>query len=211
MTNIPTLHVMDHPLIRHSISRLRRKETTTFQFRQFVAVISFLIGYEATRTFSLKMTEIETPLQKMQAPVLETPVCLVPILRAGLGMVSALQLLLPYSSTGHIGLCRNEETLQPMEYLCKLPKNISEQMVLLLDPMLATGGSSIHAVNLLKKHGAKKIIMLNIIGSPEGAEAFTKAHPDVEVFLGCMDERLNDHGYILPGLGDAGDRLFGTM
>ena len=211
MTNIPTLHVMDHPLIRHSISLLRRKETTTVQFRQFVAVISFLIGYEATRTFSLKMTEIETPLQKMQAPVLATPVCLVPILRAGLGMVSALQLLLPYSSTGHIGLCRNEETLQPMEYLCKLPKNISEQMVLLLDPMLATGGSAIHAVNLLKKHGVKKIIMLNIIGSPEGAEAFTKAHPDVEVFLGCMDEHLNDHGYILPGLGDAGDRLFGTM
>ena len=210
MTNLPTLHVMDHPLIRHSISLLRRKETTTFQFRQFVAVISFLIGYEATRTFSLKMTEIETPLQKMQAPVLQTPVCLVPILRAGLGMVNSLQLLLPNSSTGHIGLCRNEETLQPMEYLCKLPKNISEQMVLVLDPMLATGGSASAAIGFLKNRGIKNIKFMCLIAAPEGINRITTDHPDVKIFCAARDEKLNDHSYIVPGLGDAGDRLFGT-
>lgn len=205
------VHIMDHPLILHKISMLRNKDTSVKDFRELAYEIALLMGYEATRDLALMEREVETPLAKTTGRFIDKQVALVPILRAGLGMVDALMSLIPAAKVGHIGLYRDHETLQPVEYYCKLPPDIAERQVLVLDPMLATGGSSAAAIDFIKKRGAKRIKLMCIIASPEGVEVVTKAHPDVEVFCGIVDERLNENGYIVPGLGDAGDRLFGTI
>lgn len=205
------LFVMDHPLIVHKVSILRNKETTVKEFRELVNEIALLMGYEATKDLKLTEIEVETPLVKTKGHVVEKQVALVPILRAGLGMVDALMSLIPAAKVGHIGLYRDHETLQPVEYYCKLPTDIEERQVLVLDPMLATGGSAAAAIDFIKKRGAKKIKLMCVIGAPEGVEVIKKAHPDVDIYVGALDEKLNEHGYILPGLGDAGDRLFGTL
>ena len=205
------VHIMDHPLILHKISMLRCKDTSVKDFRELAYELALLMGYEATRDLALTEHEVETPLAKTTGRFVDKQVALVPILRAGLGMVDALMSLIPAAKVGHIGLYRDHETLQPVEYYCKLPPDIAERQVLVLDPMLATGGSSAAAIDFIKKRGAKRIKLMCIIASPEGVEVVTKAHPDVEVFCGIVDERLNENGYIVPGLGDAGDRLFGTI
>ena len=205
------LHVMDHPLILHKISMLRAKETNTKDFRQLIHEIAQLIGYEATRDLPVTEYTVTTPVADAVGYRLPHQVCLVPILRAGLGMVDALLSLIPAAKVGHIGLSRDPATLKPVEYYCKMPPDVAERAVLVLDPMLATGGSAAVAISFLKKRGAKNIRMLNIIGSPEGVAKIAETHPDVDVYLGALDEKLNDHGYIVPGLGDAGDRLFGTL
>ena len=205
------LHVMDHPLILHKISLLRDKETNTKDFRQLIFEIALMIGYEATRDLDLEPRKIQTPLVETTGHFLARQVCLVPILRAGLGMVDAMLELVPAARVGHVGLYRNEKTLEPVEYYCKLPPDVPERVAIVLDPMLATGGSAVAAISLLKKRGVKRIKMINIIGAPVGVELVQSEHPDVDVYLGSLDARLNDRGYILPGLGDAGDRLFGTL
>ncbi len=205
------VHVMDHPLILHKISMLRNKDTSVKDFRELAYEIALLMGYEATRDLELTEREVETPLAKTTGRFIDKQVALVPILRAGLGMVDALMSLIPAAKVGHIGLYRDHETLQPVEYYCKLPPDIAQRQVLVLDPMLATGGSSAAAIEFIKKRGAQRIKLMCIIASPEGVEVVTKAHPDIEVFCGIVDERLNEKGYIVPGLGDAGDRLFGTL
>lgn len=205
------VHVMDHPLILHKISMLRNKDTSVKDFRELAYEIALLMGYEATRDLELTEREVETPLAKTTGRFIDKQVALVPILRAGLGMVDALMSLIPAAKVGHIGLYRDHETLQPVEYYCKLPPDIAQRQVLVLDPMLATGGSSAAAIEFIKKRGAQRIKLMCIIASPEGVDVVTKAHPDVEVFCGIVDERLNEKGYIVPGLGDAGDRLFGTL
>ena len=205
------LHVMDHPLILHKISMLRARETNTKDFRQLIHEIALLIGYEATRDLPVTEYTVATPVADAVGYRLPRQVCLVPILRAGLGMVDALLSLIPAARVGHIGLSRDPATLKPVEYYCKMPPDVAERAVLVLDPMLATGGSAASAISFLKKRGAKNIRMLNIIGSPEGVAKIAETHPDVDVYLGALDEKLNDHGYIVPGLGDAGDRLFGTL
>ena len=207
----PRLHIMTHPLLQHKITMLRRIETDTKDFRQLVNEIALLIGYEATRDLPLNDVEIETPIAKTVGKELPKQVCLVPILRAGLGMVDAMLSLIPAARVGHIGLYRDPQTLKPVEYYCKLPPDVAERVVIVLDPMLATGGSAAAAIGFLKERGAKVIKMVNIIGAPEGADLIFKEHPDVDIYLGSMDKELNDHGYIVPGLGDAGDRLFGTL
>ena len=204
------LHVMDHPLILHKISMLRSKETGTKDFRELICEIALLIGYEATRDLPVTEYTVSTPVAEAVGYRLPRQVCLVPILRAGLGMVDALLSLIPAARVGHIGLYRDPKTLEPVEYYCKMPPDLAERVVLVLDPMLATGGSTAAAITFLKQRGAKSIKMLNIIGSPEGVKKVMAAHPDVDIYLGSLDEKLNDHGYIVPGLGDAGDRLFGT-
>ncbi len=209
--NSHRLHLMDHPLIQHKISMLRKKDTDTKDFRQLVQEISLLIGYEATRDLDLADCEVETPLMKTRGRVLVKQVCLAPILRAGLGMVDAMLNLIPAARVGHIGLYRDPKTFQPVEYYCKLPPDVAERVVIVLDPMLATGGSAAAAIGFLKKRGVRRIKLLNLIGVPAGVECVQKEHPDVDIYLGALDERLNDHAYILPGLGDAGDRLFGTL
>ena len=201
---------MDHPLILHKITLLRDKGTTTRDFRQLIYEIALLIGYEATRDLPVMQCSVSTPVTEAVGYRLPHQVCLVPILRAGLGMVDALLTLIPAAKVGHIGLYRDPATLTPVEYYCKMPPDVADRIVLVLDPMLATGGSAAAAITFLKKRGAKNIKMLNIIGSPEGAAKIAETHPDVDVYLGSLDEKLNDHGYIVPGLGDAGDRLFGT-
>jgi len=205
------LHVMDHPLILHKISMLRSKDTNTKDFRELINEIALLIGCEATRDLPVTECSVTTPIAEAAGYHLQHQVCLVPILRAGLGMVDPLLTLIPAAKIGHIGLSRDPATLAPVEYYCKLPPDVAERVVLVLDPMLATGGSAAAAISFLKKHGAKHIKMLNIVGAPEGVKTISEAHPDVDVYLGCLDEKLNDHGYIVPGLGDAGDRLFGTL
>ena len=204
------LHVMDHPLILHKISMLRSKETCTKDFRELIHEIALLIGYEATRDLPVSEYTVSTPVAEAVGYRLPRQVCLVPILRAGLGMVDALLSLIPAARVGHIGLYRDPQTLNPVEYYCKMPPDLAERVVLVLDPMLATGGSAAAAITFLKQRGAKSIKMLNIIGAPEGVDKVTSEHPDVDIYLGSLDEKLNDHGYIVPGLGDAGDRLFGT-
>ena len=211
MPDAARLHVMDHPLILHKISMLRSKDTSTKDFRQLIHEIALLIGYEATRDLPVTEYPVVTPVTEAVGYRLLHQVCLVPILRAGLGMVDALLNLIPAARVGHIGLSRDPVTLAPVEYYCKLPPDVAERVVLVLDPMLATGGSAAAAITFLKKHGAKNIKMLNIIGAPEGVRKIAETHPDVDIYMGCLDEKLNDHGYIVPGLGDAGDRLFGTM
>ena len=205
------LHVMDHPLIQHKISFLRDKETSVKDFREMAYEIALLMGYEATRDLKLTEHEVETPIAKTTGKFIAKQVALVPILRAGLGMVDALMSLIPAAKVGHVGLYRDPETHEPVEYYCKLPNDIEERQVLVLDPMLATGGSAVAAIDFIKKRGAKKIKLVNIIAAPEGVEAVQKAHPDVDIYVGALDERLNEHCYIVPGLGDAGDRLFGTL
>ena len=205
------LHVMDHPLILHKISMLRSKDTNTKDFRQLINEIALLIGYEATRNLPVTEFTVTTPVAEAVGYRLPRQVCLVPILRAGLGMVDALLTLIPAAKVGHIGLYRDPVTLEPVEYYCKVPPDVADRVVLVLDPMLATGGSAAAAITFLKQRGVKIIRMLNIIGAPEGVAKIAKVHPDVDVYLGSLDEKLNDHGYIVPGLGDAGDRLFGTL
>ena len=205
------VHVMDHPLIQHKLSLMRDQETGPKEFRELLNEISMLMAYEVTRDLPLKTVEIETPICRAQTKVIAgKKLAIVPILRAGLGMVDGIMSLVPAAKVGHIGLYRNPETLQPIEYYCKLPSDIEDRDVLLLDPMLATGGSAIAAIDGLKRRGVKHIKLMNLIGAPEGVAAVQKAHPDVEIFVGAIDEKLNDHGYIVPGLGDAGDRIFGT-
>ncbi|MBO4620060.1 MAG: uracil phosphoribosyltransferase [Victivallales bacterium] len=206
-----TLHLMDHPLILHKISMLRDVRTNTKDFRQLVSEIALLIGYEATRDLQLTDIEIETPLTKTTGKQITKQVCLAPILRAGLGMVDAMLELIPAAKVGHIGLYRDHETHQPVEYYFKMPQDVAERVVILLDPMLATGGSASASIDALKKRGVTKIKMINIIGAPEGVAVIRKNHPDVDIYLGTLDECLNENAYILPGLGDAGDRLFGTL
>lgn len=203
--------VLDHPLIKHKVSILRDVNTGTNEFRQIVSEISMLMAFEVTRDLPLEEIEVETPLEKCTGYRLSgKKLGLVPILRAGLGMVDGMLSILPSAKVGHIGLYRDPETLQPVEYYLKLPTDIKDRDIFLLDPMLATGGSSIDAIDSLKKHGVKSIRLINLIAAPEGVEAVKKAHPDVDIYVAALDRELNDHAYILPGLGDAGDRLFGT-
>ncbi len=203
--------VMDHPLIQHKIGYIRRKDTGTKDFRQMISEIAMLICYEATRDLPVEDVEIETPLCKATAKELRgKKIAIVPILRAGLGMVDGMLDLIPAAKVGHIGLYRDPETLQPVEYYCKLPADCAEREVFVVDPMLATGGSSVEAIRMLKERGCKKIHFMCIIAAPEGVALMQKNHPDVDMFIGALDDKLNDHGYIVPGLGDAGDRIFGT-
>lgn len=203
--------IMNHPLIQHKIGIMRVKTTSTKEFRDLVSEVAMLICYEATRNLPLADIEIETPLVKTTVKeIAGKKLCIVPILRAGLHMADGILNLIPNAKVGHVGLYRNEETLEPVEYFCKLPSDSSDREIFVVDPMLATGGSAIAAVNLLKAKGIKKIRFLCIIAAPEGVKRFTEIHPDVDVFIGALDERLNENGYILPGLGDAGDRIYGT-
>lgn len=205
------VEIVDHPLIQHKISLLRDRNTGTKEFRDLVSEIAMLLCYEATRDLPTEEVEVETPVALARTKVLAgRKLALVPILRAGLGMVDGMLNLIPAAKVGHIGMYRNEETLVPVEYYCKLPSDINEREVFVLDPMLATGGSAIDAVSMIKKHGAANIKFMCIIAAPEGLAAFGKVHPDVKVYVGVLDEKLNDRNYIVPGLGDAGDRIFGT-
>ena len=205
------VHVIDHPLIQHKLAILRDKNTPVKEFRELISEIAGLMCYEATRNLPTTEVLVQTPITtakcRMQAG---KKLAIVPVLRAGLGMVDSMVDLIPSAKIGHIGLYRDPETHQPVEYYCKLPEDIENRVTFVVDPMLATGGSAVAAIDFLKKHGCKNIIMMNIIGCPEGIKTVTEAHPDVELYLAACDERLNDHAYIVPGLGDAGDRIFGT-
>ena len=203
--------VVDHPLIQHKLSILRSKETTVKEFRELVGEISALMFYEATRNLPTKEVDVESPLAVAHCQQLAgKKLAIIPILRAGLGMVDTIVSLLPSAKIGHIGLYRDPETHEPVEYFCKLPEDIENRQVFVVDPMLATGGSAIAALDALKKHGCRHITMMNILGCPEGVAAVLKAHPDVALYVAHIDDCLNEHAYILPGLGDAGDRIFGT-
>ncbi|MBP3460690.1 MAG: uracil phosphoribosyltransferase [Lachnospiraceae bacterium] len=203
--------IMDHPLIQHKIGYIRRIDTGTKDFRQTISEIAMLICYEATRDLPLTDVEIETPICKTTAKELKgKKMAVVPILRAGLGMVDGMLNLIPAAKVGHIGLYRDPVTVKPVEYYCKLPADCNEREVFVVDPMLATGGSSVAAIQMLKDKGCKNIHFMCIIAAPEGVKAMQEAHPDVDIYIGALDERLNDHSYIVPGLGDAGDRIFGT-
>lgn len=203
--------VFDHPLIKHKLSILRMKQTGTKQFKEIVTELSMLMGYEVTRDLQLEEMTIETPICKTTGYSLAgKKIALVPILRAGLGMVDGMLSLLPAAKVGHIGLYRDPKTYEPVEYYCKLPSDIEKREVIVLDPMLATGGSATAAIDFLKKRGAKHIKLVNIIAAPEGVEYVKSHHPDVDIFVASVDEKLNENKYIVPGLGDAGDRLFGT-
>lgn len=206
-----TVHEMDHPLIKHKLSLMRDKTTGVKEFREATREIAMLMCYEATRDLPLKEITIETPVSDARVHVISgKKIALVPILRAGLGMVDGMLEMIPAAKVGHIGLYRNPETLQPIEYYCKLPNDIQDRDVLLLDPMLATGGSAIDAIEIVKRSRPKSIKFLCVIAAPEGLRALSEAHPDVHIYCAAVDEKLNENGYILPGLGDAGDRIFGT-
>lgn len=203
--------VMEHPLIQHKIGQIRKKETGTKDFRQMISEIAMLISYEATRNLQLEDVEVETPICTTTVKQLKgRKMAIVPILRAGLGMVDGVLQMIPAAKIGHIGLYRDPETLKPVEYYCKLPADCAEREVFVVDPMLATGGSAVAAIQMLKEKGCKKIHMMCILAAPEGVKAMQEAHPDVDLYIGALDEKLNEHGYIVPGLGDAGDRIFGT-
>lgn len=203
--------ILEHPLIQHKITYIRDKRTGTKQFRELVDEVSMLMAFEITRHLPLEETKVETPLTEAKAYVLSgKKIGLIPILRAGLGMVDGMLNLLPAAKVGHIGIYRDPETLQPVEYYIKLPTDISERELIVLDPMLATGGSANDAIDSLKKRGAKSIRLMCLVGAKEGVELIKKNHPDVDIYLGALDEKLDENGYIVPGLGDAGDRLFGT-
>ena len=205
------VHVFDHPLIAHKLAILRNKKTSVKEFRELVSEIAGLMCYEATRNLPTREVEVQTPLATAKCRMLAgKKLAIVPILRAGLGMVEAMVDLIPSAKIGHIGLYRDPVTHLPVEYYCKLPDDIGNRHVFVVDPMLATGGSAVAAIDFLKKYGCKNIVMMNIIGCPEGVKAVQEAHPDVELYLAALDERLNEHAYIIPGLGDAGDRIFGT-
>ncbi len=205
-----TLHVIDHPLIQHKLTIMRRKNTPSKDFRTLLDEIAMLMGYEVTRNLPLEDVEIETPICKTtQKRIAGKKLAIIPILRAGLGMVDGLLKLVPVARVGHIGLYRDPETHEPHEYYCKMPKDIEERLAIVVDPMLATGGSASDALNLVKSHGAKNIILMCLVAAPEGVAKVQAAHPDVDIYVAALDEKLNDHAYIVPGLGDAGDRIFG--
>ena len=211
MKEYDNVHILDHPLIRHKVAIIRDKNTTTKQFREVIGEIATLMAFEAFKDVPTQTVTVETPLETVEQTVVkENSIAIVPILRAGLGMVDRILTLFPAAKVGHIGMYRNEETLEPQEYYCKLPQGIEDKVVMLVDPMLATGGSANDAIALLKKRGCKHIKFLAIIGAPEGVEKVHSEHPDVEVYVSTLDRQLNENGYILPGLGDAGDRIFGT-
>ena len=205
------VHVLDHPLIQHKLAVLRDKDTPVKEFRELISEIAGLMCYEATRNLPTEEVAVETPVAVAKCRKLSgKKLAIIPILRAGLGMVDTMVDLIPSAKIGHIGLYRDPETHMPVEYYCKLPEDIENRKVFVVDPMLATGGSAIAAIDFLKKRGCRNIVMMNIIGCPEGVKAVQEAHPDVELYLAALDERLNEHAYIVPGLGDAGDRIFGT-
>lgn len=205
------LHVIEHPMITHKLSIMRKTSTGSKDFRQLLDEISMLMGYELTRDIPLEEVDIETPVAPMKAKMISgKKLAIVPILRAGLGMVDGLLSLVPVAKVGHIGLYRDPDTHLPVEYYCKLPLDIEERLVIVVDPMLATGGSASDAITMLKKRGVKNIRLMCLVGAPEGAEKVMSDHPDVDIYIAAMDEKLNEHAYIVPGLGDAGDRLFGT-
>ncbi len=206
-----SVHVLDHPLIQHKLSLIRDKSTGSKEFRALVEEVAMLMAYEVTRDFPLEEVEVETPMGMAKAKMIAgRKVGLVPILRAGLGMVDGMLRLIPAAKVGHIGLYRDPQTLCPVEYYCKLPPDVSERNLIVIDPMLATGGSAAAAITFLKDRGVRQIKLMCLIAAPEGVSAVEKAHPDVDIFVAAIDDRLNYHGYIVPGLGDAGDRLFGT-
>lgn len=207
------VNVIDHPLIQHKLTMMRKKTTGTKDFRELLEEISMLMTYEITRDFTLKDVEIETPVAKCVGKELADTrkVCVVPILRAGLGLQSGVVNMIPAAKIGHIGLYRDPETLKPVEYYCKMPSDIAERTMLVVDPMLATGGSAAAAITMLKEKGAKKLILMCLVAAPEGVKVINDEHPDVPVYVAAVDEKLNEHGYIVPGLGDAGDRIFGTL
>ena len=202
--------IMEHPLIKYKTSLLRDKSTGTKEFRELVHEISLLMGYEATRDLPLSEVEIQTPMAQTKAEIIDKKIAIISILRAGLGMESGMLELIPSAKVGHIGVYRDVSTLKPVEYYCKLPLNLESFEVILVDPMLATGGSAVHAMDILKTRGVKKLRFMCIIASPEGIEQVEKSHPDVSIFCGALDQSLDENGYIIPGLGDAGDRIFGT-
>jgi len=205
------VHVLNHPLIQHKLSLIRDERTGSKEFRELVEEVAMLMAYEVTRDFPLQEIQVKTPVAFARSQVLAgRKVGLVPILRAGLGMVDGMLRLIPAAKVGHVGLYRDPETLLPVEYYCKLPSDIAERDLIVIDPMLATGGSASAAIMFLKDRGAKNIKLMCLIAAPEGIHAVQKAHPDVDIFVAAVDDRLNEHGYIVPGLGDAGDRLFGT-
>ncbi len=205
------VHILDHPLILHKLAIIRRKDTGVKEFREMISEIATLMCYEATRNLQTETVTIETPVAEAQVQVLAgKKLAIVPILRAGLGMVDGMLSLIPSAKVGHIGLYRDPDSLEPVEYYCKLPPDIQERDVFVVDPMLATGGSAVAAIDFLKARGVRSVKMLNIIAAPEGVEKVATAHPDVEIYCAALDRCLNDHGYIVPGLGDAGDRIFGT-
>ena len=204
--------IMDHPLVKHKISLLRDVNTGTKDFRSLVSEIAMLMGYEAMRDLPSELVPVTTPITETMQPMLkQNDLAVVPILRAGLGMVEGLLALVPTAKVGHIGLSRDEETHQPYEYYCKLPRDIQNRTVILPDPMLATGGSAVHAVDFIKSRGCSRIKFMCIIAAPEGLKALEEAHPDIDIYVGSLDEGLNENAYIVPGLGDAGDRIFGTL
>ena len=205
------VHVVDHPLVQHKLTLMRRTECTTKDFRQLLEEIAMLMTYEVTRDIPLTEIEIETPVAKCKSKIISgKKIGIVPILRAGLGMVDGVLTIVPSAKVGHIGLYRDPETHLPVEYYCKLPMDVAERDLIVVDPMLATGGSAIAAIDFIKQRGCKRITMMALVGCPEGVYALQKAHPDVDIYIAAVDERLNEHKYIVPGLGDAGDRLFGT-
>lgn len=205
------VYEMTHPLIQHKLTLIRDKNTGAKEFRELVKEVSMLMAYEATKDFPLENTSVETPIQETQSKVIAgRKVCIVPILRAGLGMVDGFLDLIPAAKVGHVGLYRDPETLEPVEYYFKMPPDIEERELIVVDPMLATGGSAKAAIRFIKERGAKNIKFACLIGCPEGVEALQEEHPDVDIYIGSIDEKLNDHAYIVPGLGDAGDRLYGT-
>ena len=207
-----TLHIVDHPLIQHKLTIMREKDTSSKDFRQLLDEISMLMGYEITRNLPLEEVEIETPICKsVQKKISGKKLAVVPILRAGLGMVDGLLRLVPVARVGHIGLYRDPKTHQPVEYYCKMPGDIEERLVIIVDPMLATGGSSADAITMVKNRGAKNILLMCLVAAPEGVKKVQDAHPDVDIYCAALDEKLNDHAYIVPALGDAGDRIFGTL
>lgn len=209
--NMETFHVVDHPLIKHKLSIMREKNTGSKDFRELLSEIAMLMGYEITRDLPVEDVQIETPVSVMTAQKIEgKKLAIIPILRAGLGMVDGILSLVPVAKVGHIGLYRDPDTHQPVEYYCKLPLDIEERYIILCDPMLATGGSASGAIDILKKRGCSQIKLLCLVAAPEGVERLQKDHPDVEIYSAALDDHLNDHAYIVPGLGDAGDRLFGT-
>lgn len=211
MNSVSKLHVIDHPLVQHKIAFIRDSETGPKEFRELVDEVSLLMAYEVTRDLPLTSVQVQTPVAEAKCQVIAgKKIGIVPILRAGLGMVSGMLRLIPAARIGHIGVYRDPNTLQPVEYYCKLPKDINERELIVVDPMLATGGSAIATIRFIKEHGGRSIKFMCLIAAPEGIKALQSAHPDVDIFAAAVDDHLNEHGYIVPGLGDAGDRLFGT-